>query len=134
MKILVRRLSLTVTQKDLATIFGRYGDVESVYIPTFPDTGMSLCLAYVVMPNVDDGEAAIAATHYRMLKGRHMEVCELGFEAKAPPAIVRKYRSHRDSRYVRNTSRYSGREPRYARDTSRYSGRIATSSITWGGM
>ena len=129
MKILVRRLSLTVTQKDLATIFGRYGDVESVYIPTFPDTGMSLCLAYVVMPNVDDGEAAIAATHYRMLKGRHMEVCELGFEAKAPPAIARKSRPPAVARKHR-----PHREPRYARDTSRYSGRIATSSITWGGM
>ena len=74
MKIYVGSLSYDVTEDELRQEFGAFGKVESVAIITDRATGQSKGFAFVEMPAVAEGQAAIAGLNGKTLKGRALTV------------------------------------------------------------
>ena len=74
MKIYVGNLSFDVTEEELREEFASFGEVESVTIPTDRYSGRPRGFAFVEMPTVSDGQAAIAALNGKMLKDRTLTV------------------------------------------------------------
>jgi len=68
MKIYVGNLSFNVTEEELRTEFAALGKVESVNVITDRDTGRSKGFAFIEMPSVTEGQAAIAQLNGKMLK------------------------------------------------------------------
>ena len=80
MKIYVGNLSYDVTEEELRQEFQAFGKVESVTIMTDKFTGRSKGFAFVEMPTVAEGQAAITAINGKMLKERTLMV-----DAARPP-------------------------------------------------
>ena len=76
MKIYVGNLSYSVGSEALEQLFGQYGAVEEVHIPTERDSGRPRGFAFVTMPNATEAQAAIAALNGQDLEGRAMNVNE----------------------------------------------------------
>lgn len=76
MKIYVGNLSYDVTQEDLQSAFGQFGQVESVTIITDRDSGRSKGFGFVEMPSKAEGQAAIDGLNGKDLKGRDLNVNE----------------------------------------------------------
>jgi RNA recognition motif-containing protein len=74
MKIYAGNLSFDVTEDELRTEFSAFGKVESVSIITDKYTGRSKGFAFVEMPTVAEGQAAIAALNGKTLKDRAITV------------------------------------------------------------
>ena len=74
MKIYVGNLSFNVTEEELRTEFAALGKVESVNVITDRDTGRSKGFAFIEMPSVTEGQAAIAQLNGKMLKDRTLTV------------------------------------------------------------
>jgi cold-inducible RNA-binding protein len=74
MKIYAGNLSFDVTEEDLRTEFAAFGNVESVSIITDKYSGRSKGFAFVEMPVVSEGQAAIAALNGKILKQRTLNV------------------------------------------------------------
>ena len=74
MKIYVGNLSFDVTEEELRTEFTAFGKVESVAIPIDKYSGRPRGFAFVEMPSVSEGQAAIAALNGKMLKERTLTV------------------------------------------------------------
>ena len=74
MKIYVGNLSFDVTEEELRGEFASFGEVESVAIPTDRYSGRPRGFAFVEMPAVSEGQAAIAALNGKMLKERTLTV------------------------------------------------------------
>jgi RNA recognition motif-containing protein len=74
MKIYVGNLSYEVTEKDLRQEFEAFGKVESVSIITDKYSGRSKGFAFVEMPSVSEGQAAITALNGKTLKDRTLTV------------------------------------------------------------
>jgi RNA recognition motif-containing protein len=74
MKIYVGNLSYDVTEEDLRAQFAASGKVESVSIITDKYSGRSKGFAFVEMPSVSEGQAAIAALNGKTLKDRTLTV------------------------------------------------------------
>jgi len=74
MKIYVGNLSYETTEEELREEFAAFGQVESVSIPTDRYSGRPRGFAFVEMPSVSEGQAAIAALNGKTLKDRTLNV------------------------------------------------------------
>ena len=74
MKIYVGNLSFDVTEEQLREEFASFGEVESVAIPTDRYSGRPRGFAFVEMPSISEGQAAIAALNGKMLNDRTLAV------------------------------------------------------------
>ena len=74
MKIYVGNLSFDVTEEELREEFTAFGKVESVNIITDKYSGRPKGFAFVEMPSVSEGQAAIAALNGKTLKDRTLTV------------------------------------------------------------
>lgn len=74
MKIYVGNLSYDVTEEELRQEFSTFGKVESVSIITDKYSGRSKGFAFVEMPTVSEGQAAIAGLNGKTLKDRTLNV------------------------------------------------------------
>jgi cold-inducible RNA-binding protein len=74
MNIYVGNLSYEVTEDELRQKFLDFGEVESVSIITDKYTGRPKGFAFVEMPSVSEGQAAIEGLNGQTLKDRTMTV------------------------------------------------------------
>ena len=74
MNIYVGNLSYDVTQDELRQEFSAFGKVESVNIITDKYTKQPKGFAFVEMPTVAEGQAAIASLNGKTLKDRTLTV------------------------------------------------------------
>jgi cold-inducible RNA-binding protein len=74
MKIYVGNLSYTVTKEDLQQEFAVFGAVESVSLITDRESGRPKGFAFIEMPSIPEGQAAINKLNGKMLKERTMTV------------------------------------------------------------
>jgi RNA recognition motif-containing protein len=74
MKIYVGNLSYDVTEDEIRTEFASFGKVESVALPTDKYTGRPRGFAFVEMPSVSEGQAAIAGLNGKTLLDRTLTV------------------------------------------------------------
>lgn len=74
MKIYVGNLSYDVTEEELRQEFLAFGKIDSVSIITDKYSGRLKGFAFVEMPIVSEGQAAIAALNRKTLKDRTLNV------------------------------------------------------------
>ena len=74
MKIYVGNLSYEVTEEDLRQEFQAFGGVESVSVITDKYSGRPKGFAFVEMPSVSEGQAAITSLNGKTLKERTLTV------------------------------------------------------------
>jgi cold-inducible RNA-binding protein len=74
MKIYVGNLSYDVTEEELRQLFTPLGQVASVSIVKDKYGGQSKGFAFVEMPSISEGQAAIAALNGKTLKERTLTV------------------------------------------------------------
>lgn len=74
MKIYVGNLPFDVTEEELRTEFAAFGKVESVSIITDKYSGRAKGFAFVEMPSVSEGQAAITGLNGKTLKDRTLTV------------------------------------------------------------
>jgi RNA recognition motif-containing protein len=74
MKIYVGNLSYDVTEEELRQEFSAFGKVDSVSIITDKYSGRPKGFAFVEMPTVSEGQAAMAALNGKTLKDRTLTV------------------------------------------------------------
>ena len=74
MKIYVGNLSFDVTEEELRAEFTTFGNVESVNIITDKYSGRHRGFAFVEMPTVSEGQAAIDGLNGKTLKDRTLTV------------------------------------------------------------
>ena len=74
MKIYVGNLSFDVTEEELRVEFAAFGKVESVNIITDKYSGQPKGFAFIEMPSLSEGQAAIAALNGKTLKDRTLTV------------------------------------------------------------
>jgi RNA recognition motif-containing protein len=74
MKIYVGNLPLDVTEDEIRQEFTAFGKVESVAVPTDRYSGKPRGFAFVEMPAVAEGQAAIAGLNGKTLKERTLTV------------------------------------------------------------
>ncbi len=74
MKIYVGNLSYDVTEDEVRTEFAAFGKVDSVSMITDRDTGRAKGFAFVEMPVLSEGQAAMTALNGKALKNRSLIV------------------------------------------------------------
>jgi cold-inducible RNA-binding protein len=74
MKIYVGNLSYDVTEEELQAEFTAFGKVESVNIITDKYSGRPKGFAFVEMPSVSEGQAAITGLNGKTLRDRTLNV------------------------------------------------------------
>ena len=74
MKIYVGNLSYEVTEEDLRQEFEPFGVLDSVSLITDKHSGRSKGFAFVEMPSVSEGQAAINALNGKTMKERTLVV------------------------------------------------------------
>ena len=74
MKIYVGNLSFDVTEEELRAEFVAFGEVESVAIPSDRYSGRPRGFAFIEMPTVSEGQAAINGLNGKTLKERTLNV------------------------------------------------------------
>ena len=74
MKIYIGNLPFDVTEEELRGEFAPFGEVESIDIPTDRYSGRPRGFAFVEMPSVSEGQAAITSLNGKMLKERTLTV------------------------------------------------------------
>ena len=93
MRIYVGNLSYDVTEQDLQQEFEAFGGVDSVSVITDKYSGRPKGFAFVEMPSVSEGQAAITGLNGKILKDRTLNV-----NAAIPRTNDRGSRSFRDGR------------------------------------
>jgi RNA recognition motif-containing protein len=73
-RIYVGNLPFDVTSEELREQFAAYGNVESVDVVTDKYSGRSKGFAFVEMPAISEGQAAINGLNGKTLKDRTMNV------------------------------------------------------------
>lgn len=74
MNIYVGNLAYGVTDEDLKSAFGQYGEVSSASVIKDKLSGQSKGFAFVEMPSNSEADAAIKALNEKPLKGRPIKV------------------------------------------------------------
>lgn len=74
MKIYVGNISYEVTEEELRQEFSAFGKVDSVSVITDKYSGRPKGFAFVEMPTVSEGQAAMAALNGKTLKDRTLTV------------------------------------------------------------
>ena len=76
MNIYVGNLSFQLSEDDLNSAFGEYGQVDSAKIITDRETGRSKGFGFIEMPNQEEAEKAIEGLNGKELEGRAVKVNE----------------------------------------------------------
>lgn len=76
MKIYVGNLSYGVTEQDLRKEFETFGKVDSISVVTDRDTGRPRGFAFVEMPTVSEGQAAVTGINGKNINDRTVVVNE----------------------------------------------------------
>ena len=76
MNIYVGNLPYSVTEDDLRTMFGEFGEVSSVNIINDQYTGQSKGFGFVEMSNQQEGEEAISNLNDSSVQGRNVKVSQ----------------------------------------------------------
>ncbi len=74
MNIYCGNLAYSVTEDELRTAFGQFGEVSSVNVITDKFSGQSKGFGFVEMPDNSEADAAIKALNDTALGGRNMRV------------------------------------------------------------
>jgi cold-inducible RNA-binding protein len=74
MKIYVGNLPFDVTGEEIRTEFAAFGKVDSVDVITDKFSGRPKGFAFVEMPSVSEGQAAIGGLNGKMIKDRTLTV------------------------------------------------------------
>ena len=74
MSIYIGNLSYDVNKEDLSEVFGEYGTVKRVHIPTDRETGRVRGFAFVEMESEADEDKAIEALDEAEWMGRQLRV------------------------------------------------------------
>lgn len=74
MKIYVGNLSFDTTEDELRAEFAAFGKVESVSVITDKYSGRAKGFAFVEMPSVSEGQAAITGLNGKTIKDRTLNV------------------------------------------------------------
>lgn len=74
MSIYVGNISYQVTEDDIKNVFGEYGTVKNVSLPTDRETGRLRGFAFVEMDSDDEEAAAIEALNEAEWMGRVLKV------------------------------------------------------------
>jgi cold-inducible RNA-binding protein len=74
MKIYVGNLSYDITEEELHQEFAAFGKVDSISVITDKYTGRPKGFAFVEMPSVSEGQAAIAGLNGKTMKDRPLTV------------------------------------------------------------
>ena len=74
MKIYIGNLNHEVTEDELREEFAPFGKVESVAIPLDKYSGRPRGFAFIEMPSISEGQAAITALNGKTLKERTLTV------------------------------------------------------------
>lgn len=74
MSIYVGNLSYQVTQEDVVAVFGEYGTVKQVQVPTDRETGRPRGFCFVEMETEEEETAAIEALDGAEWMGRSLKV------------------------------------------------------------
>ena len=108
MKIYVGNLPYEITEEELRQEFLAFGEIESVNIITDKYSGRPRGFAFVEMPTVSEGQAAITALHGKMLRDRTLTV-----NPARPRSDDRGGRSYGDRRGGGGGGFGGGRQGRY---------------------
>ncbi|WP_043748386.1 RNA recognition motif domain-containing protein [Imhoffiella purpurea] len=84
MRIYVGNLPYSVTDEDLRTIFGEFGELASAEVIKDKFSGQSKGFGFVDMPSNSDADAAIKALNESDMKGRKLTVNEARPRAERP--------------------------------------------------
>ena len=76
MNIYVGNLSFQLSEDDLNSACGEYGQVDSAKIITDRETGRSKGFGFIEMPNQEEAEKAIEGLNGKELEGRAVKVNE----------------------------------------------------------
>jgi cold-inducible RNA-binding protein len=74
MKIYVGNLAYDITEEELRQEFLAFGNVDSVSVITDKATGRSKGFAFVEMPKLSEGQAAMTALNGKIIKDRALTV------------------------------------------------------------
>jgi RNA recognition motif-containing protein len=74
MKFFVGNLAYDITEEELRQAFLAFGKVDSVSVITDKATGRSKGFAFVEMPTVSEGQAAMTALNGKVIKDRALTV------------------------------------------------------------
>jgi cold-inducible RNA-binding protein len=74
MKIYVGNLAYDITEEELRQEFLAFGKVDSVSVITDRATGRSKGFAFVEMPKLSEGQAAMTALNGKIIKDRALTV------------------------------------------------------------
>jgi len=74
MRIYVGNLSYDISEEELREEFAAFGNVESITIPTDNYSGKARGFAFVEMPTISEGQAAITALNGKTVKDRTLTV------------------------------------------------------------
>ncbi|MFH1382391.1 MAG: RNA-binding protein [Chloroflexota bacterium] len=74
MKIYVGNLPYDITEEELRKEFQAFGEVGSVSIPTDKYSGQARGFAFIEMPAIAEGQAAIAGLNGKTIKERTLTV------------------------------------------------------------
>ena len=88
MKIYVGNLSFDMTEEELRTEFVAFGKVESVSIITDKYSGWPKGFAFVEMPTVSEGQAAITALNGKTLKDGPSPLMQLDLALMTEVALM----------------------------------------------
>ncbi|WJG10912.1 RNA-binding protein [Aliiglaciecola sp. LCG003] len=74
MKILIRNLARTTTEKEIRILFAAFGSVDECTLVLDQDTGGSKGFAFVEMPNQEEATTAIANLNQNNIAGNKIRV------------------------------------------------------------
>jgi len=74
MKLLIRNLARTTTEKELLALFEPFGTVQSCVLVMDKETGLSKGFGFVEMPKQGDGKAAMKSLNGKDIAGNKIRV------------------------------------------------------------
>lgn len=74
MKLLIRNLARTTTEKELLALFEPFGTVQSCNLVMDKETGASKGFGFVEMPKQGDGKAAMKSLNGKDIAGNKIRV------------------------------------------------------------
>ena len=74
MKLLIRNLSRSTTEKELRTLFEPFGTVQSCVLVMDKETGISKGFGFVEMPKPGDAKAAMKSINNKEIAGNKIRV------------------------------------------------------------
>ncbi len=74
MKLLVRNLARTTTEKEIKTLFEEFGSVQSCDLVMDKETGESKGFGFIEMPKAGDAKAAMKNLNHKDVNGNKIRV------------------------------------------------------------